>query len=55
MKKNSAEKKLCFKRQEMRTIGVLYLKKNQGGIISSHHSTGMTGGCREWKKGPTLA
>ena len=35
-------------------MGVLYLKQIRRGIIPSHHSTGMTGGCREWKKCPTF-
>ena len=35
-------------------MGFLYLKQIRRGIIPSHHPIGMTGGCREWKKGPTF-
>ena len=35
-------------------MGVLYLLQIRRGIIPSHRPTGMTGGCREWKKGPTF-
>ena len=35
-------------------MGFLYLKQIRRGIIPSHHPTGMTDGCREWKKCPTF-